>query len=183
MLSRLFGNSGEDDANGEILWSAIARNMPEGFVVCELIREDGNPVDYKQIYANSAWAEITGIDPAVVNNIPARLAFPALEDEWRADFIRAVVDQRPLKFTRQTAVTGATYDTQVFPVSGDQFAILIVDISRLKNTEAKLKDRADAMARRLTGTVSEKAKTWEVTPNLLAVIDLQGVFDQVIPVK
>lgn len=181
MLGRLFGNTEDQDADGEILWSTIAQNMPEGFAVCELIREDGEPVDYRQIYANPAWAEITGLDPDAVSGVPARQAFPALEEEWRADFIRAVVDQRPLKFTRQTAVTGATYDTQVFPVSGDQFAILIVDISRLKKTETELKNRADAMARRLTGTVSEKTKTWEVTPNLLAVIDLQGLFDQVNP--
>ena len=163
----------------ELGWRALTDRLQEGFVVGDVVRADGQPPDFRHLYVNPAWARLTGLDPAAVLGRPVREALPELEPEWRDAFVRVVETGAAENMTRHAAMLGRTYEVRAFPLDGALFGLLFMEAIERGGDEWRR--RADAVERRLTATVSESERTWEITPDLLSVFDAHGRFAQANP--
>ena len=163
----------------EVGWRVLTDRLQEGFVVGDVVRTDGQPPDVRHLYVNPAWARLTGLDPATVLGRPVREALPELEPEWAETFVRVVETGTAENMTRHAAMRGRTYEVRAFPLDGGLFGLLFLYAT--ERGEDVWRRRADAVERRLSATVSDSERTWEITPDLLSVFDAEGRFAQANP--
>ncbi len=70
-----------------------------------------------------------GLDPASVAGRTVREVFPGVEEEWIEEFARVVETGEPAAFTRQVGTLERWYEGRAFPLEGDRFAVLFLEVT------------------------------------------------------
>ena len=162
-------------------WRALVDRMHEGFLVAEAIVEDGEAVDFRHIFLNAAWGDMTGLDPADILGRPTREALPELEPQWRIDFARVGASQEPATFTRRVDFLDLWFDIHAFPMGGVRFGVLFLEVSERMRARALLEEKASALSSTLSAAAELRQRNWEISPDLLGVVDGEARFIETNP--
>ncbi len=114
----------------EAHWRGLFERLSEGFVIAELVRDEaGRAMDWRYLDVNPAWGELLGIDPATAIGRTVREMFPGIEEEWVTQFVEVVDTGTAVVFTRQVGILRRWYEGRGFPLDGDRFAVLFLEIT------------------------------------------------------
>ena len=150
----------EELHRGAEKYRSLFESIEVGFCIIEMIfDEGGQPVDYRFLEANPAFAQQTGLSDAVGKTI--RSMVPAHEQHWFDIFGRVAMTGEAIRFEDQAdALGGYWYDVYAFRV-GDpaarQVAVLFNDITGRRRMEAALRQSEDRL-RRLNETLEERVQ-------------------------
>lgn len=126
--------------DSEQRWHDTFDQLAEGFVLGELVRgADGAVTDWRYLDVNPAWGELVGVPPEDARGSTIRQIFPGVEDEWIAEVARVVEQRKPAVFTRQVGAIGRWYEGRTFPLEGDRFAVLFLEITAKRRAEEQLR--------------------------------------------
>ena len=126
-------------------WEVLIENMPVGFAYRKVLRdESGKVVDYVFLLVNSAYEEITGLKGEDLLNKRATEAIPHIEEDtipWIQIYTKVVETQEPQTFERYSQVLHRTFHVTAFPVSGDEFATVFLDISEMTALRERMQEK------------------------------------------
>jgi PAS domain S-box-containing protein len=115
-------------------------SIDQGFCTIEVLFDDaGEPVDYRFLETNPAFARTTGLE-----NPKGRLMrelVPDQEDQWVRIYGRVVETQEPIRFEAEAAALGRWYNVYAYPIgepSQHRLAVLFEDITDRRRTFAAL---------------------------------------------
>lgn len=139
-------------------YHTLFNSIDEGFGIFEMLFSDaGEPIDYRFIDVNNAFARQTGLENPVGRT--ARELVPDLEDHWVEAYGRIALTRQPERFEAPAPSMGRYYEAYAFPVGAEseqRVGALFRDISDRK--------RAEDQHRMLTHELSHRVK------NTLAVV-------------
>ena len=114
----------------EAHWRGLFQGLREGFMIAEVIRDDaGRVIDWRHLEANAAFEAVVGHAPgAVVGKTIGELT-PDMPRPW-IDFVgRAMKHGEGEAFALPVRRAGRTYEGRVFPIGGEQFATIFLDVT------------------------------------------------------
>lgn len=152
----------------ETHWRDLFARLVEGFILGELIRApDGNVTDWRYLDVNPAWSELVGVPMETAIGHTIRDVFPGIEDEWVNEMAVVVKRQESVIFTRQVGTIGRWYEGRAFPLDGDRFAVLFLEITerraveeRLRASEEEFRTLARAMPNQVWTATPKGALNW-----------------------
>ncbi|MDG5816164.1 PAS domain S-box protein [Chitinispirillales bacterium ANBcel5] len=125
--------------NSEARYRLLFENISEGFALAELIWDDeGNPVDWRYIEANKAWAQ-TGVSVSDTVGRTAREVNPGIEPYWIETYGRVVQSGESVSFENYAAGFGKWFETFAFKHSENCFGLLFLNVTERKKSEEALK--------------------------------------------
>ena len=123
--------------DSEARYRTLFESIDEGFCILEpVLNTAGEPVDFRYLEANPAFATQTGKSDVVGKTI--QQAFPGEPEEWIALYAAVLRTGEPRRFERILVTQGRVLDLYAFRiVDGVQprVAVLFKDISALKQSE------------------------------------------------
>lgn len=170
----------ESDARYRTLFDSIE----SGFCVVEVdLGGVATPVDYRVIEANPAFYRQTGFVEAVRGRW-LRDALPDLEEHFYEIYGRVARTGEPIRFEEGSAALGRWFDVYALRV-GDaadrRVAILFNDISARRAAEEALRELNETLENQVSERTAERDRMWDTSPDLMLVIDFDGVFRRVNP--
>lgn len=131
----------EELAKSEKKYRNLFTSIDQGFVLCELIRnEEGKGIDYYILELNPNYEKQSGISKEMVLGKTVMQIFPEM-DTLRMDIYAAVVDnQCPAVFDHYLEYTKRWYEVNAYPGEKDKFVVLFSDITARKQAEEKIKE-------------------------------------------
>jgi PAS domain S-box-containing protein len=152
----------------ETRWRDLFARLAEGFILGELVRgPNGEVIDWRYLDVNPAWSEQVGIPMQTAIGHTIREVFPGIEDEWIAEMAAVVSDQEPAVFTRTVGTIGRWYEGRAFPLEGDRFAVLFLEVTerraaeeRLRASEEEFRTLAQAMPNQVWTATPEGMLNW-----------------------
>ncbi|MBA1272203.1 response regulator [Pseudomonas azotifigens] len=130
-------------ARSEEHWRSLFENLSEGFILGQLLRDEvGNPVDWRYLDINPAWARMTGISAADATGKTVREVFPGIEQEWISETAQVVASGNSATFTRQIGALGRWYEGRAHRVDAhrvdeERFAIIFRDVTESRKAEVR----------------------------------------------
>lgn len=128
-------------------WSADLRQVFElvdqGFALCEMVLDErGTAVDYRFVYVNEWFTEMTGlVDPV---GRTARELVPGLETHWVETYAHVAFDRQSLRFQQGSEAMGRWFDVFATPLDPPgRFAIVFRDETARRMAEEALSRSAD----------------------------------------
>jgi PAS domain S-box-containing protein len=119
--------------------------MNEGFALHELIcDEDGDPCDYRFLDINQAFARLTGLKPDDVIGRTVREILPDDAPQWVQTYGDVALTGRPIQFERYSTTLRKHFEVFAYCPAPHQFAVVFVDITVRKSTEASLQRAKEA---------------------------------------
>ncbi len=103
--------------------------MVDGCAVHEIVYENDEPVDYRFLAINKAYAETTGFRPTEVVGRTLREVMPFVEIRWLERYERVVRTGAPERFEHYSKEFGKHFVVSVFPIGGSCFAATFTDVS------------------------------------------------------
>ncbi len=122
----------------EAHWHGLFDRLQEGLILGELVRDANQFVtDWRYLDVNPAWGTQVGISPADATGRTIRELFPGIEDAWVAEMAVVVETGQPTQFLRQVGSLDRWYEGRAFPLQGDRFAVLFVEVTERKLAESR----------------------------------------------
>ncbi|MDP4027309.1 GAF domain-containing protein [Methylobacterium sp. NEAU 140] len=122
----------------DVYWRGLFDRLHEGFIVGEVVRDAANRItDWRYVEVNPAWGELVGIDPATVIGRTIREMIPGVEDEWVNEFADVVVTGQAANFTRQAGTLRRWYEGRAFPLDGDRFGVIFLEVTQRVEAEVR----------------------------------------------
>ena len=138
--------------------------LQEGFGLVEAIPDrDSKTCDFKILSINAELGRIIGVAPQAARGRTIRQLFPDVEAPWMEIFCEAARTGNPVRFEKYSALFDRWFRVHAFRPAEGRLAVLFIDISRHKKSEAALRD-----ANTRIGTILES-----ITDGFLA-LDEQG---------
>ncbi len=170
----------DSDARYRTLFDSIE----SGFCIVEVDFGDQQaPVDYRVIEANPAFYRQTGFVEAIRGHW-LRNAVPDLEEHFYEIYGRVARTGEPVRFEEGSAALGRWFDVYAFRVadpSGRRVAILFNDISARRAAEEALRHLNETLEDQVDQRTAERDRMWDTSPDLMLVIDFDGVFRRLNP--
>jgi PAS domain S-box-containing protein len=146
---------------------SLFENMDDGFVLHEMIFDNNRtPIDYKFLEINDAYEKLTGLNRVDVIGKTVCKVLPGIENDhadWIGQYGKVVLTGESLTFENYSEVIGKWYHVTGYKATGNQFAVLVQDI-----TESKLlENRIQKINEELELKVSERTAQLENTMNEL----------------
>jgi signal transduction histidine kinase/CheY-like chemotaxis protein len=164
-------------------YRTLFETIDEGFCVVEFIDgPDGPMSDYIHLEANPAYVANAGIVDIVGKRLRETLAEEA--DGWAEIFRNVLLTGEALRFERVLEATGRYLEVAAFriePATKRQVAIIFKDVTARRRAEADLRDLNDTLEQQITERTAERDRMWEISPDLMLVIDFDGIFRRVNP--
>jgi PAS domain S-box-containing protein len=132
----------ESEAKYRALWSS----MTEGCAVCRLIRDDqGDAVDYAILDINPAFAQLTGIDPDIARRVSPEELFGTPTPPHLEEFARVDASEENVSLETSFPKVDKRLRLSAFFLARGRFAIILSDITQLKQAEEAAHDYADSL--------------------------------------
>ena len=108
-------------------------SMEEGFASCKMIYDTtGNPVDFRYLYVNSAFAKLTGLPVKKVLGRTVKDVLPKIEPFWIDTYARVVRTGKSEHFENSVASIGKLLDVKVWRTGKGSFGVVFDDITEKK---------------------------------------------------
>ncbi|SEM81010.1 PAS domain S-box-containing protein [Sphingomonas gellani] len=152
------------------------------FAIVE-VKFDANdtPVDYRFLEANPAFERQSGAD--LVGKWVTEYA-PDLERFWFETYGHVAKTGEPANFENYANTFERWFDVRAIRI-GDprerRIAIFFNDVTERKRAEAQLVGLNDTLEQQVQDRTTELDRLWDTSPDLLLVIDFDGVFRRVNP--
>jgi PAS domain S-box-containing protein len=125
----------------------LFEKMPNSYAVHEIIRDDqGNPVDYRFVTVNPAYAEMTGLKATDLIGRTGREVFPSTEEYWIDTYARIVFRGDHSAFENYFAELDKHFEVTTYQPAENQIACIFEDITFRKKAEEE-KASLDAQLR------------------------------------
>jgi PAS domain S-box-containing protein len=161
---------------------AVLEQVDTAFAIVE-VRYDAEdrPVDYRFVEANDAFARQSGAD--LKGRWVSEYA-PDLERFWFETYGHVAKTGEPANFESYASNFERWFDVRAIRV-GDpaerRIAIFFNDSTARKHAEEQLVRLNDTLEQQVQERTAEVNRLWETSPDLLVIIDFEGVFQRVNP--
>ena len=136
-------------------WRSLFERLSEGFVVGEVIRDDGRAItDWRFVEVNHAWGGLIGQDARSAVGRTIREVFPGIEEGWVGDVARVVETGEPTTFLRRVSSLGRWYEGSAFAVGPERFAITLLEATDRVRAEEERTLLNEEMSHRLKNTLA-----------------------------
>jgi PAS domain S-box-containing protein len=183
--------------DSEARYRTLFDTMDEGFCVIEFFDGPHGPDnDYLHVEANPAYAVQAGIE-----HIVGRTVRDMLGDEaqgWIDRYGEVLRTGKAIRFEQKLQATGRWLELSAFrvePPERRQVAVLFQDLTArrraevaLRQSEADLREQGEELARLnsqlevlLEGSQAERDRLWELSPDLLTVVNYEGELERINP--
>jgi len=126
----------------ETRFRTLFDSIDQGFCTIEVLFNDaGQPVDYRFLEVNPAFARTTGLDNVI--GVCMRELAPDHEERWYRAYGQVTKTQEPVRFEAEAAALGRWYNVYAYPVGepdDHQVAVLFEDITERRKADAALRD-------------------------------------------
>ena len=171
-------------ADSEARYRTLFDSIEAGFCVFEVAPDTpGARTDYRLVEANPAFYRQTGLDESVLGRW-MRDALPDLEEHWFDTYGHVAGTGERMRFEQQAAPLGRWFDIAAFrigPADARRVAVLFNDISARRRAEEALVDLNATLEDRIAERTAERDRMWDSSPDLMLVLDFDGIFRRVNP--
>jgi PAS domain S-box-containing protein len=117
-------------------YRSLFASIGQGVALCEMIfDQNGLPSDYRIIDVNEAYVNITGLTRERIIGKTACEFLPKVEESWIQTFGKLVKTGVPQYFENKAESLDKFYSVYSYVIKGNQFVVLLTDISERKNQE------------------------------------------------
>jgi two-component system CheB/CheR fusion protein len=142
----------------------LFENMTTGFALHEIIyNNEGRPVDYRFLEANTAFEKLTGLPIATLIGKTVKEVMPLTEQYWIDTYARVAMTGEAIVFHNYSTELKRYYEVAAFSPMKGQFAVIFSDITEHKKTEAEL-----------VASVEKYRALFDAFPNAITVADRSG---------
>lgn len=142
----------------------LFQEMVDAFALHEIIcNENGKPVDYRFLAANSAFEKMTGLVAASIIGKTVLEIFPKIEAYWIETYGRVALTGEPIQFENYSNETNKHFVVSAYQPAPKQFACTFSDVTKRVQAEEKAK----SIMSRLRGLL-------ENSPTPIMIIDESG---------
>lgn len=128
----------------------VFESMGEGFATGQLIYDaQGQAADYQLLEVNDAFERLTGFKRAIAISATARQLIPDLEPEWLRHLAEVVDTGQPRNAEIYNRFTDKIYAINSCRIARGRFASVFSDITKKRQAEQALRDRAEEIERLL----------------------------------
>ncbi len=118
----------------------LFESMQEAFAEHEFIfDEQGTPIDYKFLSANSAFYKMTGLRAVDIIGRTVKEVLPGVESYWILTYAQVVVTGNPITFEIFSQSLNRHYLVHAFKTGKNRFACVFTDITEKKTFEEEIK--------------------------------------------
>lgn len=154
-----------------------------GFCIVELKFDGGGkPIDYRLVEVNPAFERQTGVGGGAGHWVSE--VAPGLEQHWFDTYGRVALTGEPARFENFAEPFGRYYDVYAFR-TGDprdhRVAILFNDITQRRAAEMALQEINSHLEQQVEERTAERDRMWEISPDLMAVLSLDGYYRRINP--
>ena len=122
----------------DIYWRGLFHRLTEGFIVGEVLRDPaGTITDWRYLEVNPAWGALVDIAPHKAVGRTVREVFPGIEDAWVNEFADVVRTREAVTFERQVGTSRRWYEGRAFPLEGDRFGVLFLEVTTRVEAEKR----------------------------------------------
>lgn len=155
-------------------YRTLFESIDQGFCTIEvLFDEQHEPVDYRYLLVNPAFAAQTGLRDVVGRRM--REIVPQHEDQWYRIYGTIASTGEPLRFEKEARALGRYYEIYAWrmgPPSEQKVAVLFNDITERKASQARLEQFADELERMVSERTSELVVSQEQLRALATQLNL-----------
>lgn len=129
----------------EAKYRTLFERMDEGF--CILERLPGEPLDFRYVEANPAFAAQSGVDGVAGRTI--REVVPGEPEPWFETYDRVLRTGEPIRFERELVTRGRLLELFAFPIpddGGKRLAVIFTDVTERRRAEAVLRESEERQA-------------------------------------
>jgi diguanylate cyclase (GGDEF)-like protein/PAS domain S-box-containing protein len=120
-------------------WSKLVQEMPLGFNLREMIFDDqGHPVNYKFLSVNDIYETMTGLKRQDILGKYATDVLPDIESSWFESYGVVVKEQKTVAIEDFSRALGRYYRVVAYPYIGNQFVVVVEEITERKKQEQAL---------------------------------------------
>jgi PAS domain S-box-containing protein len=111
----------------------VFQSMNEGFALCEMIYDRaGNPVDYRFLEVNPAFAQQTGFSVDRVVGHTVKELIPGIENFWIETYDRVVKSGQSERILNPVAELQKHYEVNAWRSGPGRFAVVFHDVTELQ---------------------------------------------------
>jgi PAS domain S-box-containing protein len=140
-------------AEQTLRYGALFETVPEGFAVCDAIRDEtGRLVDYTIVEMNPALRRLLGVGPEAIGS--RLLDAPGNWTRWLETCDRALTTGKPIKFERFNRQTKLWHEVRVSRLAESRMVQFFFDITERKAAEAKQAELFDELNHRVKNNLA-----------------------------
>lgn len=119
--------------NSEQKYRLLFENMMTGFALHEIICDnDGVPIDYRFLEANSAYEQQTGLHVRDIKGRTVLDVLPNIESYWIETFGNVALTGRPVSYENYSADLDRDFEIWAFSPKHGQFGVVVLDVTARK---------------------------------------------------
>ncbi|MEN3951365.1 PAS domain S-box protein [Iodidimonas sp. SYSU 1G8] len=167
-------------------YRGLVASIDAGFCVIEMLFDAaGVPADYRFIEVNPAFEGQTGMKNAAGRRM--REFAPDHEAHWFETYGRVALTGEAIRFENHAGSLGRWFEVYAYRVGEPKdrhVAVLFNDVSgrrhaeqALQASEARMRDLNADLERQVVERARDRGRTWEVSPDLLGVLNRKAMFE------
>ncbi len=145
---------------GEERYRTLFESMHEGFALCEMIYDKAdNPVDFRYLDVNPAFAVLTGLPVEQVKGRTVREVIPDIETFWIETYDRVVKTGRGERIDNPVTALGKHYEVYAWRSAVGRFGAVFTDITERKRAEEEVRRGREDLERRVRERTADIRRT------------------------